>query len=218
MKPILSIKPGLPRSAQRGGFFLGVLVGLLTGLALALGVALYVTKVPVPFIDKVPQHSPEADAAETERNKQWDPNSALGGYKAPPAASEAAPGAQTGATLPGDGAAASAAQGHIRDPAAILGDKPIAADSSSAPTGIAAEAPITYFVQAGAYLRNEDAEQQRVRLAILGLEARISEHEQRGRTIFRVRVGPYEQQEEADAARARLEAAGLEAALVRVQR
>ena len=55
-----------PRAAQRGGFFLGMIVGLLIGLALALGVAVYITKVPLPFIDKVPQRTPEqvyADAA-----------------------------------------------------------------------------------------------------------------------------------------------------------
>lgn len=50
--------------SQRGGFFLGMIVGLLIGLALALGVALYITKVPLPFIDKVPQRTAEQDAAE----------------------------------------------------------------------------------------------------------------------------------------------------------
>ncbi|MGS0756579.1 hypothetical protein ACVBEH_19240, partial [Roseateles sp. GG27B] len=33
----------------------GLIVGLLLGLAVALGVALYITKVPIPFINKVPQ-------------------------------------------------------------------------------------------------------------------------------------------------------------------
>ncbi len=62
-----------PRAAQRGGFFLGMIVGLLIGLALALGVAVYITKVPLPFIDKVPQRTPEQDAAEMERNKSSGP-------------------------------------------------------------------------------------------------------------------------------------------------
>ena len=52
--------------------------GLLVGLALALGVALYITKVPVPFINKVPQRTAEQDSAETERNRNWDPNAPLG--------------------------------------------------------------------------------------------------------------------------------------------
>ena len=52
--------------SQRGGFALGLIVGLLIGLALALAVALYVTKVSVPFVNKVPQRTAEQDAAEQE--------------------------------------------------------------------------------------------------------------------------------------------------------
>ena len=50
-------------TAQRGGFALGMVLGVLLGLALALGVALYISKVPVPFVDKVPQRTAEQDAA-----------------------------------------------------------------------------------------------------------------------------------------------------------
>ena len=66
-------------SGQRGGFAVGLIIGLLIGLALALGVALYVTKVPVPFVNKVPQRTADQDAAETQKNKNWDPNSPLYG-------------------------------------------------------------------------------------------------------------------------------------------
>ncbi len=58
---------------QRGGFGVGVVVGLLGGLVLALGVAVFVTKAPVPFVDKVPGRTAEQDAAEAEKNRQWDP-------------------------------------------------------------------------------------------------------------------------------------------------
>ena len=40
--------------------------------------------------------------------------------------------------------------------------------------------------------RTEDAEQQRAKLAMLGVEARLTEREQAGRTVYRVRVGPFE--------------------------
>ena len=76
-------------SSQRGGFAIGLIVGLLLGLALALGVALYVTKVPVPFINKVPQRTADQDAAETERNKNWDPNAPLANKPAGKAAAPA---------------------------------------------------------------------------------------------------------------------------------
>jgi len=71
-------------TAQRGGFVMGLIVGLLVGLALALAVALYVTKAPVPFVNKVQQRTPEQDAAEVERNKNWDPNAPLANKPAAP--------------------------------------------------------------------------------------------------------------------------------------
>ena len=98
-----------------------------------------------------------------------------------------------------------------RDPAAILAGK---SASGTAPAG---GDVYTYFVQAGAYSRSEEAEQQRARLAMSGLAARVTEREQAGRTVYRVRVGPYELKDEADRAKERLEGEGIEAALVRVQ-
>ena len=74
-----------PRSAQRGGFQIGLVVGLLIGLAAALAVALYVTKAPNPFVNKVPARTPTQDAAEAEKNRNWDPNSALAGRNPAPA-------------------------------------------------------------------------------------------------------------------------------------
>ena len=68
-----------PMNLQRGGFAMGLVAGLLVGLALALGVALYITKAPMPFVNKVPQRTAEQDTAESERNRNWDPNAVLGG-------------------------------------------------------------------------------------------------------------------------------------------
>jgi len=70
----------------------------------------------------------------------------------------------------------------------------------------------------GAFRTPEDAESQRARLTLSGVEAKVSEREQSGRAVFRVRVGPFDKKEEADKTKARLDAAGLETALVRVQR
>ena len=86
-------------SDQKGGFVLGMVVGLLLGLAIALGVALYVAKVPIPFVDKVPQRSAEADEAEARAHKDWNPNAKLPGGTVPraPAASGVVGGAPTGA-------------------------------------------------------------------------------------------------------------------------
>ncbi len=205
-------------TSQRGGFALGLIVGLLVGLALALGVALYVTKVPVPFVNKVPQRSAEQDAAETERNKNWDPNALL-------------------ANKPSSKPAVPAAASQPAGPAAVTAPRPTPATATvpAAPTKAAvASAPsdgaavakstkpgadaFTYFVQVGAYARPEDAEQQRARVGLMGLSAKITEREQSGRTVYRVRLGPFERKEAADAAQERLAGNGVEAALVRVER
>ena len=50
------------------------------------------------------------------------------------------------------------------------------------------------------------------------MEGRISEREQAGRTVYRVRLGPFSQKADADAAKDRLAASGVETQLVRVQR
>ena len=52
-------------------------------------------------------------------------------------------------------------------------------------------------------------------LAIMGYEAKVTEREQSGRTVHRVRLGPFEEKGEADLTKEKLMAAGFEAALVR---
>ena len=51
-----------------------------------------------------------------------------------------------------------------------------------------------------------------------GFDARISERDQGGRIVYRVRMGPLQTKAEADKLRERLESAHIESALVRVQR
>lgn len=203
---------------QRGGFAMGLIVGLLIGLALALAVALYVTKVPVPFVNKVPQRTAEQDAAEIEKNRNWDPNAGLtksAGPK-PPAAGASAPvtaATPTPAAPPVAAAPKASAPPGARDPAAIL-----AAREASPVKPTPAADPFSYFVQAGAFARPEDAEQQRARLAMMGYEAKVTEREQSGRTVYRVRIGPFPRKDDADGAKEKLAGVGVEAALVRVQK
>jgi len=188
--------------SQRGGFAMGLIVGLLIGLALALGVALYVTKVPVPFINKVPQRTADQDAAEAERNKTWDPNA---GLATKPAARAAA-------------AASAAPTSPAATPAPAVPAATRAAASAAAAVPKPGAAGLLFFAQAGAFTRADDAEAQRAKLALLGLDAKVTEREQAGRTVYRVRVGPFEARAQADAAIEKLQAAGVDSTLVRVER
>ena len=194
---------------QRGSFVLGLVVGLLVGLSLALGVALYITKAPVPFVNKVPPRTAEQDKAETERNRDWDPNAPLSGR----GTAKPAPAVAAASAVP---APASAAKSG-RDPAAILAGGAASAPAPSKSTAPGVD-PFMYFVQVGAYASADDAELQRAKLALTGLTAKISEREQSGRTMYRVRLGPYSNKDEADSAQQRLTDQNIDARLVRVER
>jgi cell division protein FtsN len=217
------------RAAQGGGFLIGLVVGLLIGLALALGVALYVTKAPNPFVNKVPARTPTQDAAEAEKNRNWDPNSALAGRNPASGASGVVTGAEPGTPATRPALVAPAVIDPVlpappdaragRPGAAASGVAQVPAPrASQAVTSSLAGGAFTYFVQAGAYSRSEDAEQQRAKLAMLGVESRLTEREQGGRMVFRVRVGPFERREDAESARQKLGDSGVDAALVAVQK
>jgi cell division protein FtsN len=196
---------------QRGSTFLGFILGLLVGLGLALAVAVYVTKVPMLFFNKAANSTADRDANELEKNKNWNPNAPLYGKNpAKPASAPETIITSPASNLPDNKPAVNA------DP---LGDLVKArAKSGAASTPAAAPDPFTYFIQVGAFSTATDAESQRAKLSLAGIETKVSEREQSGRQVYRVRMGPFEKREEADAAKSRLDNAGIENALVRVQR
>jgi cell division protein FtsN len=199
--------------SQRGSVIVGIIIGVVLGLAAALAVAVYVTKVPVPFLNRGQSRTAEQDAAETRKNRDWDPNAPLYGKNPakplPPAPAVIAP-APPVATIPAPDPGARPGRSGS-DP---LGD--LATARSAAPS--VGSDPFFYFVQAGAFRTPEDAEAQRAKLSLMGVEAKVTEREQSGRQVFRVRVGPFDKKDEADRQKERLEAGGVETALVRVQR
>ncbi len=237
--------------SQKGGAATGFIIGLVIGLAAALAVAIYVTKVPTPFTNKNQPRSAEQDAAESQKNKDWNPNSGLqskpasGGnaetganedskvqakempkepvkdspkevIKEPAkeiAKPEAKPEAKTEAKTESK---PEPKPGVTADP---LGDlvKAKAPQTASSNGAVSAD-PFTYFVQAGAFRSQTEADAHRAKLSMMGLDAKISEREQAGRLVYRVRLGPYDDKDVAENAKARLDKSGIETALVRVQR
>ena len=213
------------KKQQKGGTIIGFIVGVIVGLGAALAVAVYVTKVPVPFLNKGGGRGVDMDAAESQKNKNWDPNSPLYGRNParPPAPVVAAPAsASAPAAAPEVRAAASAPKPAASKPDAKAETKPGAdplgdlAVAKAAATGNVD--PFDYFVQAGAFRTQPDADAQRAKLAMLGWEARVSEREQNGRAVFRVRVGPFTKRDDAERIKEKLDGAGVDSALVRVQR
>lgn len=211
---------------QRGGTILGLIIGVVIGLAAALGVAVYVTKVPVPFMNKGQSRSADQDEAEAKKNKDWDPNTPLYGKNpvkaaAPAAGVSAAAATPTKAEAKVDPKAAATkpdSKGEIKPAVSAdpLGD--LAKAKTAGPGTTATNEPFLFFVQLGAFRTAEDAEAQRAKLSLSGIETKITEREQSGRVVFRVRTGPFDSKEAAERSKEKLEKSGLETSLVRVQR
>jgi cell division protein FtsN len=202
---------------------------LVIGLTVALGVAMYVTKVPMPFSNKNQTRSADQDAVEAQKNKDWNPNGALQSKPATPevppdaAATPNAGGAATPGTQGTQGSTGATSPAANPPAPAVTADPPIAAPAPAATPqpatkAAAASDPFTYFVQAGAFKSAADADAQKAKLSMMGIEAKVSEREQAGRAIFRVRSGPFDDKEQAEKIKSRLDASGMDAALVRVQR
>jgi cell division protein FtsN len=224
----------LRMNQQRGGTLVGFILGLVVGLGIALGVAIYVTKVPMPFMNKGQTRSADQDAVEAEKNKDWDPNAPLygkkgakSGDKADDAKTDAAAKVDPKSADPlGDLAKVKATEPKVKPDVKPTTESKSAEVKPAEPSKAAepkvdvkpvSTDPFIYFVQAGAYRSNDEAEAQRAKTALLGLDAKLSERDQGGRTVYRVRVGPMDKAE-AERVRAKLEAAHIDSAMVRVQR
>lgn len=200
---------------QHGGTLLGFIIGVVVGLAAALAVAVYVTKVPVPFMNKGQSRSAEQDAAEARKNKDWDPNAPLYGKNPAKAVQPATP-VDSAAGKPTAKDESKPADKKAESKPAVSAD-PLG-DLAKAKAAAADGEPFVYFVQVGAFRTPEDAETQRAKLSLSGIESKVSEREQSGRMVYRVRVGPFEKKDEGERAKEKLDKAGLDTALVRVQR
>lgn len=238
------------KSSGSGGTYTGILIGLILGLGAAVAVALFVTKVPMPFVDKASREAPTV--ALPEGRDLLDPNRGLYGSDSsnvPPPAVENIP----GLTLPSLPAPPA---GQAKPPAApapdALGDliatlplpeavPPAKPDSRSATPGAAAPAapaapaakpaapPLppppapskppststTYYLQAGAFRNNADAEAMKARLLMLGFNASVQSAQVNGGTVNRVRMGPFKGIDEMNRARSRLAEEKIDTSVVR---
>jgi cell division protein FtsN len=174
-------------------------------------------------MNKSQSRTAEQDAAEAKKNKDWDPNAPLYGKNpAKPAVveSDAPASANTPAVPAATPAATTAAPvPAVVDPRAAKTDAK--ADAKADPLGDLAKTkadPFNYFIQTGAFRTEDDAQAQRAKLALGGMDAKITEREQSGRMVYRVRVGPFEKRDDADKVKDKLEAGGYETVIVRIQK
>ena len=213
-----------PRRAMAGGTLAGFLIGLLCGLTIAVVAAVFVTRSPVPFVNKT-AHAPDRVVEPLPGAEVPDPNKPLYSKNRPAIAGQP-PGAVPAPAQPAEPERGSILErlfGRSGEPAPVTPSTsaPEPAKGSARapdPSAGAAKAPEAsggYLLQAGAFRSRSDADAMRGRLALVGFEAQVVTAEVNGQTMHRVRVGPYAQLDEVNKVRSRLAENGIEASVVR---
>lgn len=75
--------------------------------------------------------------------------------------------------------------------------------------------PSRFYLQAGSFSKLHDADNQKARLALLGIASSVQPVAIDDRTLYRVRLGPFNRMEEASRVRSELAISGIEANLVK---
>lgn len=211
---------------QGGGTILGLILGLIIGLSIAVVVAIMIKNTPLPFTNKVgrPEKGPDTAASAPAA----DPNKALHGNRDP--AREAArqfakPAGEEKTAEPAAAAnppAQAAPKEASRTDKPAEGKAPVVDKSTSGERvakldpGAAGDEKFTYYLQAGAFLEQADAENTKAKLALMGVPASIAERKSDNGTLFRVRIGPFAQPEAMNRVRGKLTDNGVDVAVVRV--
>lgn len=203
------------RHKQAGGTFLGIIIGLIIGLGIAVGVAITINKTPIPFVDRgfKPNKDPEAGQMPDLNkslygNREAAKQAAREFQKDEPAVSAEPPAAA-------QAAAPATPIAPVKVPAA---DKAKPAEGAAAKEAAAGEEKWSYYLQAGAFREQADAENAKAKLALLGVESNISERSADTGTLYRVRVGPFSQVDAMNRIRSKLSENGVDVAVVRIQK
>lgn len=197
MKP----KRAPAKKKSAGGTLIGLFIGLVLGIVGAAAVVWYINKMPAPF--KPPQQA----------NVPADNGKGAGAAPGTPAPLPGKPGDpvpekrfQFYDILPGK------AEAKV-DPAATPA-KAEGKDAKEVKDG--REAPKeTIFLQAGSFQNAGDADNQKAKLALIGMEASIQQVMVQDKTWYRVRLGPYGKIDEVNKVRSELAKQGIEAAVVK---
>lgn len=236
-------KPSKSRSG--GSTLFGVLAGLILGLAAAAGVAFFVTQVPMPFVDKATRDPaktllPDVRDAPDPNRGLYGKDSGAGVAPTGPTATAplGVPGmpqsqgtspsmsddigallATLGAPEPTPAAKPDSPATTTTKPAAPNGrsasQPPAAADVKPAAAAKPAGTQTTYYLQAGAFRSENDAEGVKAQILLMGLPVQVQKAQANGSTINRVRVGPFKGIDEMNRARVRLGEAKIDSSVVR---
>jgi cell division protein FtsN len=211
-------RPRAPRRLGAGGTLLGVFIGLVLGLGLAAGVAYYLMKANGPFPAQAGREGPR-DPAKVAKVEPAAEKPRFDFYKILPGSEE--PKVQVDARK--DKAPDRAVVEQARDRAA--GDKSTVAKASERPpekaATVAAAAPAAkagerFWLQAGSFGSEADAENLKARLAFAGWQASVQQGNVPDKgTRYRVRLGPYDNTDELTRIRNDLAKNGFDVAVIK---
>ena len=197
MKPRKS-QPARKKAA--GGTLVGMFIGLVIGVAIAAGVVFYLNKSPLPFVERA-QPPAKADGQAAANGQPL----ALPGKPGDPVPEKRF---QFYDILPGK---ADAVPDKAPKPDAKK-EEPKKEEKKEEP---AKESKTPLFLQAGSFSTAQDADNQKAKLAFMGLEAVVQQVMIQEKTFYRVRVGPYTKIDELNKVRAELAKSGIEAQLAK---
>lgn len=181
---------------QVGNTLTGFIIGLVIGLSIAVVVALVINKASTPFTNK----NGKSEKSDVPVTQMQDPNKPLYGSK-------------DAVVQASKEVAASKALDPVK---AVAASKAADAAAASAPVKTeAAEDKYFYFLQIGAYKDLADAESSKAKLALVGIEASVTEKVGDTGTLYRVRVGPFDHADAMNKMRTKLSENGVDAAIVR---
>ena len=195
---------------KTGTFFFGGLIGFVTGLVVAGVLAIWIYQ-STPFRAETSPHAKlEPIKPKIEPKATGQTGELAKDEKKTEAERIVPPGTRS---EPSGSAPASAS-----DPSAS--QKPVskaeAAKSPSPEPSPSAEPRNRLWLQVGAYVNRQDAENQRARFAVLGYEAQIQSADVPDKgTVHRVRVGPYRDPDEAGKVRGDLARQGIEVTVIK---
>jgi cell division septation protein DedD len=195
---------------QRGGTLLGVVIGFALGVTIAGLIAFALTKSSNPFDGKSGRITdPSAPNVGGDAAKSGEPrfdfSKILPGVESRRSQDAAD---RTPVAAPATGAAGAGKAGTAAGAAGAAG--PATAAASAAPDRG------KFYLQAGAYQNAADAEDQRAKLALMGIEATLQSVNipDKG-TLNRVRLGPYESADEMNQIKADLMKRGIATAVIK---
>ena len=197
---------------KTGTFFFGGLIGFVTGLVVAGVLAIWIYQ-STPFR---PETAPLAKLEPVK--PKIEPKST--GHTGELAKDEKKAEAER-IVPPGSRPDGSASSPSASDATATKADAKAESSKGAASTpepSPSAEPRNRLWLQVGAYVNRQDAENQRARFAVLGYEAQIQSADVPDKgTVHRVRVGPYRDPDEAGKVRGDLARQGIEVTVVKLQ-